>query len=201
MDIQFVFDGIDAVVIDNFYDESEFSLVLEECISLLPMLRSADDTSSAVDIEGNNLKKNSGVFIDSPLCNIECFTKDKIKSHQLKDEMLNTNSLYKVFFGLNKFSTLISYYKDGDSYKPHVDDSIYTVLVYVHKTPKKFTGGELILNSYIDGKYATIECINNRAIIFPSITPHSVTRVNLEKDSGEDGRFCISQFVHYESVK
>jgi Rps23 Pro-64 3,4-dihydroxylase Tpa1-like proline 4-hydroxylase len=200
MDFTFVADGINAVVIDNFYDMNEEGLVLAECLSVLPKMADETKTSGALDSTGNIIKKNHGAFIKSPGSNIETLSRNKIFSQEVRDNMLLANSLYKILFGLNRVETLLSYYSDGDYYNNHIDDSIFTVVVYLYKQPKKFTGGEIVLQSYIDGTHATIECLHNRAIIFPSVTPHSVKPVKVN-DTGTDGRFCITHFINYEDVR
>lgn len=201
MDFTFVADGINAVVIDNFYNTDEADLVLSECISVLPQMMDETKTSGALDANGSIIKKNHGAFIKSPGSNIETLSKAKLFSVDVRDRMLMANSLYKIFFGLNRVETLLSYYSDGDYYNNHIDDSIFTVVTYLYKQPKKFTGGEIVLQSYIDGISATIECLNNRTIIFPSITPHSVNPVKMVDDSGFDGRFCITNFINYKDIR
>lgn len=201
MEFTFIADGINAVVIDNFYTPEEYDLVLGECISLLPQMKGESQTAGALDAEGRVIKKNQGAFIKQTGSNIETLSADKIFSPDVRDRMLLSNSLYKILFGLNQFSTLVSYYTESDYYANHIDDSIFTVVVYVYKQPKKFSGGDIVLQSYIDGTMATVESLSNRAIIFPSVTPHSVKPVHLSNDTGGDGRFCITHFINYRNVR
>jgi Rps23 Pro-64 3,4-dihydroxylase Tpa1-like proline 4-hydroxylase len=201
MDFTFVADGINAVVIDNFYTSDEEALVLSDCMSVLPQMMDESHTSGALDSNGSVIKKNHGAFIKSTGSALESLSKNKIFSIEVRDRMLIANSLYKILFGLNRVETLLSYYSDGDYYNNHIDDSIFTAVVYLYKQPKKFSGGEIVLQSYIQGTAATIDCLHNRAIIFPSVTPHSVKPIKLLNDSGSDGRFCISHFINYEDVR
>lgn len=197
MDFTFVHEGVNLVVVDNFYSESELASVFSECMYVLPQLREELETSSALDLDGNPLKKNHGGFIADKNSKMVNLMKEKIFSQEFKDQLINANSLYRILFSCKRINTLLSYYTNGDYYDAHPDDAIFTAIFYTYKEPKRFTGGEINLYSY-NGKVVTVEPINNRLILFPSVTMHSVNDVVLENDSGGDGRFAISQFIEYE---
>ena len=81
---------------------------------------------------------------------------------------------------------LLSYYKNGDHYKKHMDNSLFTILLWLHKDPKTFEGGDLVLEDE-----DTVEFRNNRAVVIPSYCEHEVLPV-----TGE-GRWCLSIFCNY----
>ena len=59
------------------------------------------------------------------------------------------------FCHTNSDSTMISYYDTGKYYKPHIDSTHFTCLIWLFKEPKQFKGGDLKL---IPAK-ETIECV------------------------------------------
>jgi Rps23 Pro-64 3,4-dihydroxylase Tpa1-like proline 4-hydroxylase len=84
---------------------------------------------------------------------------------------------------------MISRYGNGDYYKPHKDNSLFTALLWLNREPKEFSGGNLTFTSHNH----TIEYKNNRCIIFPSVTTHEVSEVFMDAES-TNGRFCITIF-------
>jgi Rps23 Pro-64 3,4-dihydroxylase Tpa1-like proline 4-hydroxylase len=201
MDFTFVAEGINAVVVDNIYSKEEMDALLVECLSVLPQLQPEEGTSPALDSSGNPMKKNHGAFIADGKSKMVSTMREKILSQEFKDSIINSNSLYRILYACDKVDTLLSYYGNGDYYDAHVDDSIFTAIMYAYKEPKRFSGGEIKLHSYIEGKVVTIEPYNNRLILFPSVTVHSVNPIVLDNDTGGDGRFAISQFIEYESKR
>ena len=98
---------------------------------------------------------------------------------------------HESFAGCRSVNCLVSYYENSDYYKSHADSCNYTTFVWMHKEPKSFTGGNLVLPNSDD----TIECINNRLLLIPSFYQHSVTEVNQNAQSKVGyGRYCISTF-------
>ena len=198
--VSYVAGGFDIVVIDNFYSEEQLNVVLNECQSLIPLLSTPENTASATGVNNELLKSNHGAFIDENSSKIVEFDYNTIRSDGLKNQMMRYNSLYRIFRTINDSSTLLSYYTDGDYYETHTDVAIFTVIIWVYKEPKQFTGGELVLESLIDDKKLTVECLNNRALIFPSCTPHKVNKVSMPDIQGA-GRFCITHFLNYKDPR
>jgi len=192
----YISNNIDAVVIDNFYTKEQLDIVLSECISLIPLMLPPDKTASATGINNAYIKNNHGTFIDESTSKIASFDNNIIQSDAVKNQLMKFNSMYKIFRNINDSSTLVSYYTDGDYYDTHTDFAIFSMLVWVYKEPKQFFGGEIILESVVDSSKATIECLNNRAVIFPSCTPHKVLKVSMD-NIPEAGRFCITHFLNY----
>jgi predicted 2-oxoglutarate/Fe(II)-dependent dioxygenase YbiX len=199
--ISYVKDTFDVAVIDNFYNKEQLEIVLDECISVLPRMSTPENTASATGAEGEYLKSNHGAFIEeNNPPNFVRFDYNIIQSDSLKNQLMNFNSLYRIFRTVNTSSTLLSYYKDGDYYDMHTDVALFTVIVWVFKEPKAFSGGNIVLESVVDGKELTVECLNNRALIFPSCTPHKVTKVSMP-DLENSGRFCITHFLNYNDKR
>ena len=192
----YIASNIDAVVIDNFYTKEQLDIVLGECISLIPLMMPPDKTASATGSNNEYIKNNYGAFVDESNSKLVSFDYNMIRSDTVRNQLMKFNSMYKIFKNINNSSTLVSYYTDGDYYDSHTDFAIFTVLVWVYKEPKQFSGGEIILESVVDDSKATIDCLNNRALIFPSCTPHKVLKVSME-DIPAAGRFCITHFLNY----
>ena len=82
---------------------------------------------------------------------------------------------------------VLSRYQTNDFYKWHTDGGGHVTWNYFcYQSPKQFVGGSFELS---DGLYqqdrsqtATIECINDRLIIFPANYQHCVTPVNTTDD-------------------
>lgn len=188
------------VIVEDFYSEQELSLIWQELEQLTKgeKLLSPDQTGTSVLPDGRYGKNNQGLFLD------EYYVHERFKSNMLKlnrkiwdflnqnyDEM-KTDTILRYTLSANEDSTLISYYTDGHYYTPHIDKSVYTVLTYFFKEPKKFKGGNLKLIDFD----MEIEVKNNMTIFMPSIFSHEVTPVIMEGNEDCSGRYCMSQFLY-----
>jgi len=212
---------IPYLIIDNFYDEKELSLIWNELNFLLDgdKFNPPQKTGSATE-RGKPIKKNSGIFLDT------LYTERKYSN------ILNVNGKFYQYFhditskcnswwfaslrgsfsSIDKDSTLVSYYEDSDYYKAHWDHAVLTTLTWIYKEPKVFTGGDLFLNAEclslskpeiqhplnLMGSPEKIEVKNNRMVVFPSIVPHQVNSVKIDPNYRNKGmgRFCISNFLN-----
>lgn len=189
------------LIIEDTFDNHELQLIWQELDFLTygNKLDPATKTSSATDDDGNVLKSNGGIFLDS------CYYKREISNILTVNRKLFEKDILKEFAGLsfgynqilhcNMDFTLISYYEDSDYYLPHVDKSLFTILTWFYKTPKSFQGGDLIFSEYDH----QINIKNNMTLFFPSYIKHSVTKVEMvhtyPKFSGY-GRYCMTEFLH-----
>jgi Rps23 Pro-64 3,4-dihydroxylase Tpa1-like proline 4-hydroxylase len=168
-------------IIKNFYTKDEIDIIKTELLSLKPTFGGPDKTGSAYNLVNKVKKSNKGVFVRQG--NPITILNRKVFSPELVHDLSKLNWFYSYLGHLNSDSTLVSYYEDGDYYKPHRDKSILTAIYYIWDEPKRFTGGEL----YFGNLEILIE--NNSLLIFPSITEHEVRPVQ------GCGRFAISQFI------
>jgi len=90
---------------------------------------------------------------------------------------------------------MISYFENSDYYEPHHDCACITVLSWLYREPRRFSGGDLIIENDLK-----VDCLNNRTIVFPSILKHEVTKIRMDKrDMNQNlGRFCITQFTLFQ---
>lgn len=188
-------------VIDNFYSEEEYAKILDEMIFLSQpgKLKDPEDTGSAVNHEGEPLKSNKGCFVDHIYAdrafsdilriNRKLFTED------VMSELSKSDNVFDYLRVCNRDVSLMSYYENGDHYKPHRDIAVLTALTWFHKTPKRFKGGDLTFEQKV-----TVECIPNRLVIFPSFIYHEVSEVQMEKQyqNGSNGRFTMTQFASFQ---
>jgi Rps23 Pro-64 3,4-dihydroxylase Tpa1-like proline 4-hydroxylase len=92
----------------------------------------------------------------------------------------------------NQARSMVSYYEESDLYLPHDDVSVVTVLYWVWKEPKSFTGGDFILHDVDE----IIPVTNNTLLLFPGHCTHSVSPVRMNADSKEGfGRWCVTTFL------
>lgn len=204
MNFTFIGDGIDAMIIDNTFDDQDVISIKRELEYLTDerFLLPPEYTQSA-RLDGVIQKENSALFLDyvyrdmkySPILSSgkKVFTSDIV--HR---ELIKNNSMFKIFKYLNSCSTMMSYYQEGGYYKKHKDGSVVTILSYFFKEPKQFNGGSIILHSDDGSKKVEIEMKNNRSIILTSCTDHEVTPITMESDHEKYsgfGRYCISYFL------
>ena len=201
------FPEVNAFVIRNLFSEEECALIMQEQIELMPRYQLPQNTGTAVNKKHLPIKQNIGLFLhQSRQFNTVNITK-KILDVNFISTLSSENALYEKLKKSLIANTLISYYRNGDYYAPHVDGGTspqaqnkfqFTVTHYIIKEPKQFTGGELSLFYKDDSvKNVEIEIENNMTVIFPSKTPHKVNKVSInEKTLSGNSRFCITNFIH-----
>jgi hypothetical protein len=203
MDFKYIADGIDAVVIDNFYNDFQMAEIKTELGWLTKKSIMQDENSlSAAQENGIIQTSKTGVFLEnvfvnwrhSALISSLIFNMD---TPYFREKLLSHNTMYKSLFNCNTRSHLLSYYENADYYKPHTDHAFFTALSYFTVEPKQFTGGEIVLKSCNSPKEATIEIMNNRVVIIASCTVHEVKPIvsSLENTLSGNGRYCNSAFI------
>jgi len=195
MDIQLLQkDNFQYVVIDDFYTPDELKLIKEELQELLPFAVESEKNDTAVDANGNLLKKALGLFLDN-----------HYNSNRFESNILNLNR--KIFFDevvdecqkLNAFLshiryvtsdyTLINYYKNNEQYKPHRDDSILTAITFF--SIGIFKKGQFTFPEYD----IEIESKENRVVIFPGCIEHASLPIESEENNY---RISMAQFLNYK---
>lgn len=193
--------GFPIILIDDYYSDEELTLIWEELLFLgkkdILYSESHPKSEGAKTTSGISLKSNYSVFLD------KLFSYDRNFSNILKvnrklfnqwNNIITQNShwFYKNLFCSADF-TLFSYYENQNYYDLHKDSATATSLSWFFKEPKKFEGGNLFFENE-----KKIEVKNNRMVIFPSIIPHGVSSVTMNKEdlNKQFGRFCITQFLH-----
>ncbi len=75
-------------------------------------------------------------------------------------------------------------------------DRIVSLVFYLHRLPKAFTGGEIAIYPLGDGTPQLVEPVNNRLVAFPSFTAHEVRTVACPSGAFADSRFAINCWLH-----
>lgn len=201
-----------VAVIDGIYNEEEINYIMDEIrfLSKRDKLKDANHTGGASrDIreeesfdapEGSrvSLKKNLGMFLDNTYfdrdaSDILFFNRKIFVDEELNETLINYNPYFKLLSSSDHDSTLISYYEDGDYYHNHTDRSVLTCITWFFEQPKKFTGGNLVIEDSLE-----IECKFNRSVIFPGIAQHKVTKIDMDETDKNKwlGRYTMSQFLN-----
>ncbi|NDB30204.1 2OG-Fe(II) oxygenase [archaeon] len=179
------------ILLYDVFDEETLPLIWKELDFIHPILVDGSNTAPA-ETDGHILKNNKGKFIYDVYANINystiCKQVRNIAFNSNMQDFWKDNWIKEMYNTTNWDSTLISYYDNGSYYAPHVDTAVFTMLLWLWKEPKSFSGGDFSFTR----TYHNIECQNNSGIIFLSSEKHGVSKVNLK--TPDYGRYCISVF-------
>ena len=205
MEFTYIADGIDAVVIDNFYTEEQLKEIMIELNWLTtPRIMSSDTNLGAArdPVTNQMATSKNGIFLENVFKDyrhsaIITHGLTQMESEIFKNKIISYNSLFKSIFQCDSKCHLVSYYENAQYYKEHVDSFFFTALSYFHTEPKQFEGGELIFRSCNSNKIASIEVKPNRILIIASSTPHEVTEIKskLNNTFSGNGRYCVATFL------
>ena len=205
MEFTFIEEDINAVIIDNFYSDSQLTEIfgqLSELTNEKYMSADKDKLEAAVDVHGDFITTKFGVWLEDGHSPILKHCIENFSSKEVFDKFVGYNSLFRIMFHLNRRFNLLSYYENSGYYSKHTDVAVFTVLNYFHKEPKQFSGGEIVLHSPDFSKKITVEPRNNRVIVIPSHIVHEVLPVTMRsKILSGNGRYCMSIFMTAEDVK
>ena len=191
---------IAPVIIDNWYSKEELNNVFSELdfyqksASLkLAKDNCAYDENKIPKAKSFRLYPNNMWSREERRMSFIMRYQDKFKDTNLHKKIESVSNIYNQFKETNYDTTIVSYYQNNDFYKSHNDLVKYTILIWVYKEPKQFTGGDLILTDL----KKTIECKNNRLVLFPSFLFHEVTKIKSKKKIKDGyGRYCITHFYN-----
>jgi hypothetical protein len=196
MELKILNEPFPHFIIENVFSESELKSINRELLFLASKM--SNDTGSAKNKFSHPAKKGQGVFLekifrDTKNSDIGVLLHSIVTPEimtKLQDK--NNDILIRYFYLINCREVLIQMYKNGDYYDTHTDKSLYTSVLLIHKTPKQYTGGNLIFPDHND---YTPKLENNCVIYFPSIIPHKVSEIKMESNEDSDARFAITQFL------
>jgi len=193
MNIEYIDCPTPHIILDNVFDEQSLTNIWKELDFLSLSMLNPEETGTAKNDAGQILKQNKGLFLYDTYVNasnssVICKEMSRIAWRcDIGDNWKHPwmQSMYKK---TNWDSIMLSYYDNNCYYLPHVDESVFTMLVWLWKEPKEFTGGDFYFFDH-DHK---IECKNNSGVIFMSSEKHSVSETLLNKE--DYGRYCITVF-------
>ena len=193
-------DPFPHLVIKNFYNEEELKLIWEELnfYTKPDKLLEAKDFGGIVDATNSHAIVLDDVYkINRKLSNILTVTR-KIFNSGILDVFSNIHDCCCIAKESNWDCTKVRYYHNGEYYEPHTDKSMqFLAFYYIHKEPKKFTGGEVYFPKY-NYEYG---CDANSIIIFPGWVEHGVKEIKIEDSEYYDGwgRYAITNFFGSKS--
>ncbi|MGH7974795.1 MAG: 2OG-Fe(II) oxygenase [bacterium] len=206
MDFKYFAEPVPHIIIDDFYDATALKEIWLELDFLTHSrkLMTAESTGAAftLDEKGEKVykKNNLGLFLDSLYANRDIsnilFHTQKFYETDFLKKCQDQNFLFKYLMQSNVNFTMLSYYEEGATYETHHDKSAITILSWLYKEPKQFTGGDLTFSDY---NY-TIPIKNNRVLIFPGVTEHAVDPVKMNdgvKPMAGFGRYVITNFAMF----
>tara|TARA_R110002020_G_scaffold348256_1_gene561879 strand:- start:685 stop:1344 length:660 start_codon:yes stop_codon:yes gene_type:complete len=193
------------LIVDNWYNKKEEKLVWKELDFFISvdrenLIRAEKSKSTAREnnkplakayriypneiFQLNNIRNNSFIYGFM-------YKQQSKKFHDLLYKAMPHHT--KSFQLTNTDTTILSYYEGGDYYHEHIDMFNFTCLIWFHKEPKKYKGGDL----YIPGAKKTIESKHNRLLIFPSYYRHGVTQLKMNNKLKIGwGRYTITHFYY-----
>ena len=180
------------LLLENVFTDDQLTQIWTELDFLHPTLLPGSETGSAKSDDGVDLKRNAGRYIyqtyaDPSISHIRNHLTTVAFKSGLADHL--PHSWLKASYNETNWDTImLSYYKDGDYYKPHVDTAVFTLLVWLWKEPKQFSGGNL----HFTESDTLIECKNNCGILFMSGERHHVDELKLDQEGF--GRYCLTSF-------
>ena len=197
------------LIVKNFYNEEELELIWEELkfYTHPGKLYDAKDFGGIVDntnskaiildqLYRNYSHKQSENVNGNPnyrlMSNILTVTR-KIFNSGILEVFSNIHGCCSIAKFANWDATKVRYYHNGEYYEPHTDKSMqFLAFYYIHKEPKKFSGGEVYFPQY-NYEYS---CDNNSLIMFPGWVEHGVKEVKIEDSDYYDGwgRYAITTF-------
>lgn len=208
MEFNYIADGIDAIVIDNFYTEEQLSKIMIELkfLTKREILVGPEYLYTAENDHGSMASK-TGIFLESVFRNPEhsaliSYPKHNFLIKEVHDKVIEYNSLFRILYHCDSRSHLLSYYQNSDFYKAHADSTVFTLLNYFYTSPKKFTGGDIKLFSCNSSKVANIELRHNRVVLIPGCALHEVEQIKseIEDEYSGDGRYCNAVFFNYPGL-
>ena len=187
MKAKFLMDPFPHVLLENYFTEGEMLSCMEELNKLDPHLLPPQFTGTARHgSEQRPLKFNSGLFLDTAMPMSEIIQFSRKHMHQELIEQIDCPWWVSQWKMNNTQSWMLSRYVDGQYYNAHIDKSQFTMLLWLHKEPKPFTGGDLIFAEYDN---YTVPCNNNTGIVFYGPMLHEVPPIR------GYGRYTVTCFT------
>lgn len=184
--------GLSVGVVDGLFTDQEVKGIKEEILLLEDKALSPTECGSALDHDGLPKKRSKGVWVDGHFkgkrheskiltANRKLFTKE------VYEPLLVRNAFFGHLANSNFDGTLVNFYRKGDEYKAHHDNSVLTAITYFKIG--EYAGGSLWFDAY----GVELECLENRTIIFPGCVLHRASPITSETGM----RIAMVQFLNY----
>lgn len=197
MNYEIFYDPIAHVVIDNFFDQTEYD-ILFDCIQKIEEHMSAGSVIN-YNVTGNFIKSTKNIIkrnfnfwphlnSDEASTMIEKIIQEKLWSEEMRRVYVSVkDSNFQYFHFANQSTILVSKYTKNSYYDWHFD-TCATVTPNMMISKDEVIGGNFIMKN-IFGEIKEVQYKNNRCVLFPSLCSHKVTEV--ENDCS---RYSIQYF-------
>jgi len=193
MIINFYFDSSAYFIVDDFLPQDWLEIFLQEIERLECELIEGLVMQGGKRVQ-NKIKHNKILTLAS-----EHFIAVKFRERFWCPDItailqVQRNRIFQNMFTPKKEKLQLSVYGDGDYYGPHKDGKSVTVNLFLHREPRNFEGGELVLHTEKHSR--VIEFKNNRLLMFDGMTLHEVTPVRCSSKEYMDSRFSIQYWAN-----
>lgn len=195
MQVQYVTEPFEHLILRDVYSTVDLEKIFKELEFLTQKNRliSSDYALSNSNKKSNYLVNLNDVFADETFSDILSISK-RILDYEITDNFKQFHNMFNFMDMINSVNTFLSYYENDDYYDFHRDQSVFSILTYFFKEPKKFVGGDL----YFENTDYKIPIENNMSVIYLGCSLHSGGLVQLEQEhslSG-NGKYCLAQFLN-----
>ena len=183
---------------DNWYSKEEEKNVWLE-LNYIHSLNAYEKSEEFSAYDNNNKSKSKGsrffyemIFRQKKYSHV-CRMLYKIQDKKFHNIVEKAMPIGKIFSATDWDNTILNYYENNDNYLSHYDYAMFTMLIFFHKEPKLFSGGDL----YFEESNTTIKFKHNRMVLFPGHYLHQANKVsmNSEYQNNMNGRFTITHFI------
>ncbi len=190
------------LVIDDFFEARALDAIFTELASLDRRMKPALVRDTGHDgqalFTAHRRRRNRAVWVHDPSRTLRLFREQLWSDAMLQTFESAREPLFQIIPNCWAPHLQVSSYVTGDHYDWHEDEGAgvnLTAIVFLAAHPEKIRGGNLVL-AY-DGSEASVRFRHNRLLIFPSKTPHRVTRVQVRSSDTADARISLQCWLTY----
>lgn len=186
------------LIFDNWFTKPELNKIWKQLNyftdkDILPKTSFRNELLS-FDGNGNCLNDSYTMYFDTYF-NSDTLQFNHLRNHIYKvqnptfhDILTNTSEVFNTFAHTNQSPVFACYYENDDRYRYHVNNGLFTMLIWLYKEPKKFKGGNLIFKK----NEKIIDAKNNRMIIFPSYLEYKIDKIVMKNTKNNNGLYLIN---------
>lgn len=221
MDVELIEIGpFRALVLDNVFGDEKNKKIFREALTLESRFGEAKVGSDGQGVRDEKIRSNLNCFYDEVFkgrrgeSKLMVAIEELFRTDEFREILSCAGSPFAEFPGTNTHETQVSAYggTNPQEYKFHVDrfgadmSRHISVVYWFFDEPKAFEGGNLEVSSELfykgekagnGGERKTVECKNDRMIIFPSTMPHRVTPCQ-SPDEHKKKRFSVNCWVGFK---
>jgi hypothetical protein len=190
------------LVMDDFFGPPALEAIFEELRSLERRMKPGLVRDLGHDGQSvffaHERRRNRALWIHEPSKTLRLF-REQLWSDAMSEAFENAREpLFQIIPRCWAPHLQVSSYMTGDHYAFHEDEGAgvnLTVIVFLAADPKKVRGGDLVL-AY-RGEETKVRFRHNRLVVFPSKTPHRVTRVRVDSTDTKHARISLQSWLTY----